>query len=133
MIRVVGVLRANSATEIMGILTNFRPDEVPVLDRHWGRAIGWVRSLTADRSDIWFLALLDDDAAARLPSAISSEMAALGVPIRPDEPGLVLPFALPTRYRGSLGPGYTLEAVALIGDGRPAAPGSEAWLMDDAR
>jgi hypothetical protein len=74
----VGVLRGNMAEEIAYIVRNFQPDAVPLLNRHLGEPVGWVRSLMAHGADLWFLAATDDQAMAerlrRGPVPASAEM-----------------------------------------------------------
>ncbi len=132
MLSAVGVLTGHTPAELAGIVANFRPDEVAVVDHHHGRAVGWVMAIHAERTNLWFVAAIEDaGAAARLRDgavSVSLEMSGRGVQVRHDERGIVMPVILPSSYRGVLGPGWTLQCIALLPDNdRPAAPGSCIW------
>ncbi len=131
-----GVLRC-APEEAVSILANWSgPASVPVLGTHHGAAVGWVKQLMRDGSDVWFVAALDDvPAAERLlsgPVAVSVEMLGRGVTPHPDERGIVLPVSTigwPATFHGSVGPGWTLTGIAMLPTGHPpGAPGSAMWV-----
>lgn len=129
----VGVLRRNTPQELAGIRARFEPDAVPLVDGHLGRPVGWVRDLMVDGSDIWLVCATDDGPmGARLrrgPIAASAEIQGVGVVFDPAGDGQRIPGLMPsTSYRGKLGSGWTLLAVALLPPGvPPARPGSAMW------
>jgi hypothetical protein len=129
-----GCLRDNTPPEVAGIVANFRRDVVPLTDGHWGRTVGWLRAVQADGLVIWFTALVGDasmaDRVRRGPVSISLEIEGRGVLPRPDERGFR--FGWTSRdFRGSVGPGWTLTAVAVLRDSdRPGAVGSRLSVVE---
>jgi hypothetical protein len=59
----------------------------------------------------------------------SAELAGVDVVRRPDQPGVTLPYLLPSP-RGFERPGWSLTAVAVLTQGeRPGAPASAMWQL----
>ena len=134
-----GVLRDHSPDEVAGIVGNLRPCRrgarlwAPL--RHAGRAD---QCRPAEGSDIWFLAIVDDEGVAdRLrgrPVAISIEMVGVGVPWpQPDKRSQTFPASWlgpPVGYHGRPGPGWTMTAVAVMREGEPPGhPGSAMFAV----
>jgi hypothetical protein len=132
-IPVVGVLAGNTAEQAAYMLANFGgPDEVPVLDRHLGTPVGWIRAVMPDGPNVWFSARVHDATLAerirRGPVPVSMEIGGLGV--KPVRDGISVPFLIAgPAYRGNrFRPGWVLLAVAVLGEGeQPLRPGSALW------
>jgi hypothetical protein len=147
-IRVVGVLGGNTPEQVATAPTNLGPGAVPLIDGHGGSPLGWLDAMTAHGSDLWFVGRVDDLFTAqrlrRGPVAVSAEMQSRGVlPLPgPMDGGTVVFYSVDDPvppspwFRGTIGHGWTVTAVALLLQGEtPARPGSAAWApwQDEVR
>ena len=125
----VGVLPC-SPTEARSILDNFTVGTVAILDGHNGPVVGTVAALVLVDSGLTFAATLSDPTVDRLPAAVSMELVTIGVASPADAASTAPLSALAAlaSFRGNLGIGHTLVAVAILGpDERPARTGARMW------